>query len=82
VLLSADGKPIARRGAVTDQPVNAAKLPKHVPQAFLAVEDRRFYMHLGIDPWGILRAAFRNTLAGGVREGGSTITQQLAKLSF
>jgi penicillin-binding protein 1A len=82
VLLSADGKPIARRGAVTDQPVKVAELPRHVPQAFLAIEDRRFYMHLGIDPWGILRAAVHNTLAGGVREGGSTITQQLAKLSF
>jgi penicillin-binding protein 1A len=82
VLLSADGKPIARRGAVTDQPVKMRELPEHVPQAFLAVEDRRFFMHLGIDPWGIMRAAVRNTLAGGVREGGSTITQQLAKLSF
>ncbi len=82
VLLSADGRPIARRGAVTDQPVTVGELPDHVPQAFLAVEDRRFYVHLGIDPWGILRAAVRNTLAGGVREGGSTITQQLAKLSF
>ena len=82
VLLSADGKPIARRGAVTDQPVKVAELPRHVPQAFLAIEDRRFYMHLGIDPWGILRAAVHNTVAGGVREGGSTITQQLAKLSF
>jgi len=82
VFMSADGKPIARRGAVTDQPVKVRELPDHVPQAFLAVEDRRFYMHLGIDPYGIMRAAVRNTLAGGVREGGSTITQQLAKLSF
>ena len=82
VLVSADGKPIARRGAVTDQPVAVEELPEHVPAAFLAIEDRRFYMHLGVDPWGILRAAVRNTAAGGVREGGSTVTQQLAKLSF
>jgi penicillin-binding protein 1A len=82
ILVSADGIPIARRGAITDQPVDVAELPDHVPQAFLAIEDRRFYRHLGVDPWGILRAAVRNTLAGGVREGGSTITQQLAKLSF
>ena len=82
VLVSADGKPIARHGAVTEQPVRIRDLPDHVPAAFIAIEDRRFYMHLGVDPWGILRAAIRNTLAGGVREGGSTITQQLAKLSF
>src|SRR4029450_12290237 len=44
--------------------------------------DRRFYTHIGVDPWGIARAAIRNTLSGGVRQGGSTITQQLAKLSF
>jgi len=81
-LLSAEGAPIARSGAISDQPVDVTKLPDHVWQAFLAVEDRRFYMHLGIDPWGILRAAVRNTMAGRVREGGSTITQQLAKLSF
>jgi penicillin-binding protein 1A len=82
VLLSADGKPIARRGAISDQPVDITELPAHVPEAFLAIEDRRFYTHIGVDPWGILRAAIRNMMAGGVRQGGSTITQQLAKLSF
>ncbi len=82
VLVSADGKPIARRGAITEQPVAVKELPSHVPAAFIAIEDRRFYRHVGIDPWGILRAAIRNTAAGGVRQGGSTITQQLAKLSF
>ncbi|PWG01611.1 transglycosylase domain-containing protein [Sphingosinicella humi] len=81
-LLSADGTPIARRGAITDDPVSVADLPAHVPNAFLAIEDRRFHNHSGIDPWGILRAAARNALAGGVVEGGSTITQQLAKLAF
>lgn len=81
-LVSANGKPIARSGAVTDRPVDVTKLPDHVGQAFLAIEDRRFYNHAGIDPWGIGRAAFRNLTAGGVREGGSTITQQLAKLAF
>jgi penicillin-binding protein 1A len=82
VLLSVDGKPIARRGAISDQPVDVTELPDHVPEAFLAIEDRRFYTHIGVDPWGILRAAVRNLTAGGVRQGGSTITQQLAKLSF
>jgi penicillin-binding protein 1A len=81
-LLSAEGKPIARRGAITDDPVDVAGLPAHVPNAFLAIEDRRFYNHMGVDPWGIGRAAVKNLLAGSVREGGSTITQQLAKLAF
>lgn len=81
-LLSAEGKPIARRGSVTDLPVVASALPRHVPGAFLAIEDRRFYQHLGLDPWGLLRAAGRNLRAGGVVEGGSTISQQLAKLAF
>jgi penicillin-binding protein 1A len=81
-LLSADGQPIARRGAVIAEPVAVAELPEHVWQPFLAIEDRRFYNHLGIDPQGIARAMLRNVGAGGVREGGSTITQQLAKISF
>lgn len=81
-LLSAEGKPIARRGAVTGEPVDVAELPDHVPAAFLAIEDRRFYDHTGVDPWGIMRAAAVNLKEGGVVEGGSTITQQLAKLAF
>ena len=81
-LLSAEGKPIARKGSVTDLPVNVRSLPPHVPQAFLAIEDRRFYEHLGVDPWGIARAGGRNLVSGGVVEGGSTISQQLAKLAF
>lgn len=81
-LLSAEGQPIARRGANIGAPVDVTELPDHVGRAFVAIEDRRFYMHIGVDPWGIARAALRNTLSGGVRQGGSTITQQLAKLSF
>jgi penicillin-binding protein 1A len=81
-LLSVQGNAIARRGAVIDRPVDVAKLPAHVPEAFLAIEDRRFYSHWGIDPRGIARAAWHNLRAGGVREGGSTITQQLAKVAF
>lgn len=81
-LLSADGVPIARRGSVTAQPVSVEALPDHVSQAFLAIEDRRFYNHMGVDPWGIMRAMVKNVSAGGVVEGGSTISQQLAKLSF
>lgn len=81
-LLSAEGKPIARRGAIIGKPVDVRRLPDHVPQAFLAIEDRRFYSHWGLDPKGIARAMVRNVSAGGMREGGSTITQQLAKNAF
>ena len=81
-LTDKDGQPIARRGAIIGAPVDAATLPKHVTQAFVAIEDRRFYSHWGIDPRGIARAAWHNLGAGGVREGGSTITQQLAKNAF
>jgi penicillin-binding protein 1A len=81
-LLASDGTPIAKRGAIVGKPVDASKLPKHVTGAFIAVEDRRFYSHWGVDPWGMGRALFRNIGAGGVREGASTITQQLAKNAF
>lgn len=81
-LTAEDGTPIARRGAIIGAPVDAAKLPAHVREAFLAIEDRRFYSHWGIDPRGIARAAWHNLGSGGVREGGSTITQQLAKNAF
>ena len=75
-LLASDGTPIARNGAVVDEPVDIDTLPPHVVEAFLAIEDRRFYSHWGIDPRGIARAAFTGT------GGGSTITQQLAKFTF
>jgi penicillin-binding protein 1A len=81
-LVADDGTPIARKGAMVAQPVKLSELPKHVPQAFIAIEDRRYYGHWGVDPIGIARAAWHNLLAGGVREGGSTITQQLAKGVF
>ena len=82
LLLSEEGQPIARRGAVKEAPVEVAKLQPLTPAAFVAIEDRRFYSHWGIDPRGIARAMVANMRAGGVREGGSTITQQLAKTSF
>ncbi len=82
VLLDATGHPIARRGDYKEAPVTIAELPKYVPAAIIAIEDRRFYSHWGIDPQGIARALFRNAAAGGVSQGGSTLTQQLAKTSF
>jgi penicillin-binding protein 1A len=81
-LVSEDGQIIARKGAIIDKPVAIADLPKQVPDAFIAIEDRRFYSHWGIDPRGIARALWRNMWAGGTKEGGSTITQQLAKGVF
>ena len=81
-LMSAGGHLIARRGAIIDKPVAIADLPKHVPQAFMAIEDRRFYGHWGIDPRGIARAAWHNMWSDGSSQGGSTITQQLAKGVF
>ena len=81
-LLASNGTPIARRGATIGKPVDAATLPDHVTGAFLAIEDRRFRSHWGVDPLGITRAMFHNVAAGGLREGGSTITQQLAKNAF
>ena len=82
LLLSQEGRPIARRGAVKDEPVEVAKLAPLTPAAFIAIEDRRFRSHWGIDPRAIGRAMVANVRAGGVRQGGSTLTQQLAKTSF
>ena len=75
-LLASDGTPIARNGANVAEPVAVADLPEHVIQPFLAIEDRRFYNHWGVDPRGIARAAWTG------HGGGSTITQQLAKFTF
>ena len=82
LLLSSDGHAIARRGAVKEAPVDVTKLDPLTPAAFVAIEDRRFYHHWGIDPRGIARATVADLRGGGVREGGSTITQQLAKTNF
>lgn len=81
-LLSAEGTPIARTGAEIGKPVDATKLPPHVVDAFIAVEDRRFRSHWGIDPRGILRAFVNNVFTSRSSQGGSTITQQLAKNAF
>ncbi len=80
-LLAADGQEIAQNGAIIEAPVQVAKLPPHVKQAFMAIEDRRFETHWGVDPRGLARA-FWNNLTGGPVQGGSTITQQLAKITF
>ena len=78
----AQGDVFATRGVFKGDKLTAADLPPHLAQAIVAIEDRRFYQHNGVDPWGILRAGWRNSQAGTTREGGSTITQQLARLMF
>src|SRR5438105_6702497 len=82
LMLSDDGHPIAERGAIKEAPVDVARLNPLTPAAFVAIEDRRFYHHWGIDPRGIGRALLADLRGGGVRQGGSTITQQLAKTNF
>src|SRR6476646_9036972 len=82
LLESADGRPIALRGAIKEAPVDVTKLNPQTPAAFVAIEDRRFYRHWGIDPRGMARAFVADLRGGGVRQGGSTITQQLAKTNF
>ncbi len=75
-------KPVATRGDQGGGTLTLKELPPHLPKAFIAIEDRRFYGHYGIDPFGIARAATANVLRRGVSQGGSTITQQLAKNLF
>ncbi|WP_261616285.1 transglycosylase domain-containing protein [Microbaculum marinisediminis] len=82
VLLAADGKPFAEFGPHRQPPVTRDDLPDHFIDALLSIEDRRYYQHFGIDPFGMLRAGLRNARAGQIVEGGSTITQQLAKIDF
>ncbi|PKU23395.1 carboxypeptidase [Telmatospirillum siberiense] len=81
-LLSADGETIAAYGDVYGEPVNLQDLPASLPQAVMATEDRHFYSHFGLDLIGLARAMVVNLRAGHVVQGGSTITQQLAKNLF
>ena len=82
LILGDNGATLATRGDMGGAAVPLAELPDYVPNAFIAIEDRRFYSHYGVDPWGILRAGVADVLHRGVSEGGSTITQQLAKNLF
>jgi len=76
------GAVLGVRGGRYGPPVDIAKLPAHVPAAFVSIEDRRFYDHNGIDPLGIARAIVANTEQGRAVQGASTITQQLARNLF
>jgi penicillin-binding protein 1A len=77
-----DGHVLATRGDMGGAVLSLKELPAYLPKAFIAIEDRRFYHHYGVDPYGIARALIANVLHRGVSQGGSTITQQLAKNLF
>lgn len=81
-IVGLDGSILAQRGEMAGANVALKDLPPYLPKAFIAIEDRRFYSHFGIDPVGILRALVTNVLHRGVSQGGSTLTQQLAKNLF
>ena len=80
--LDRNGALIATRGTQMAPPADLDALPDYVPAAFIAIEDRRFYHHPGFDPIGMMRAMATNVRAGRVVQGGSTLTQQLAKNLF
>ena len=81
-ILGVDGTVLADRGDTGGAAVRLGDLPPYLPKAFIAIEDRRFYYHFGVDPLGIFRAVIRNASGGGAVQGGSTLTQQLAKNLF
>lgn len=76
------GNTIGHRGIIHEDSVPIDELPDHLIKAVLATEDRRFFDHFGIDFFGLARAMNENAKAGGVVQGGSTLTQQLAKNLF
>ena len=78
----ADGGAILQSGPATRDKLPLKQIPRQVVNAFIAAEDRRFYQHSGVDYWGLLRAVGRNVMSGEMVEGGSTLTQQLARMVF
>src|SRR5437879_2900173 len=81
-IVGIDGSLLASRGEMAGTNVALKDLPPYLPKAFIAIEDRRFYSHYGVDPVGIARAAVTNLLHRGVSQGGSTLTQQVARNLF
>ena len=81
-VLAADGSEVATAGEMWGELVPVQEMAPVLPQAVLAIEDRRFYEHGGIDAFGVIRAAWQNAVEGRVVAGGSTISQQVAKLVF
>ncbi|WP_410492173.1 transglycosylase domain-containing protein [Bosea sp. 685] len=81
-ILAADGTLLANRGETGGRTITIGEVPPYLPKAFVAIEDRRFYEHFGIDPVGLARAMVNNLRRRGGVQGGSTLTQQLAKNLF
>lgn len=81
-IVSADDRLIANRGMSGGEAVGLHEMSPYIPEAVVAIEDRRFYSHFGIDPIGLARAVVTNVLGGHFSQGGSTLTQQLAKNLF
>lgn len=81
-IIARDGSPIANRGTTGGEALSLEQMSPYIPQAVIAIEDRRFYSHFGIDPLGLARAMVTNLTTGRMVQGGSTLTQQLAKNLF
>ncbi|MCO6184763.1 transglycosylase domain-containing protein [Rhizobium sp. L1K21] len=81
-ILAVDGSTIANRGATGGEAVTLDNMSPYIPEAVISIEDRRFYYHFGFDPIGFARAMVTNILSGHMVQGGSTLTQQLAKNLF
>lgn len=79
---AADGTILQQQGEATREQLKLEQIPDNLKKAFIASEDRRFKQHNGVDPQGIIRASLNNLRSQGVVEGGSTITQQLARILF
>jgi penicillin-binding protein 1A len=81
-IVSVDGDLVANRGMTGGESVGLHEMSPYIPQAVIAIEDRRFYSHFGVDPLGLSRAVVQNLVRGHFSQGGSTLTQQLAKNLF
>ncbi|MFM2281069.1 MAG: hypothetical protein RLZZ444_3300 [Pseudomonadota bacterium] len=81
-IVDVNGELLANRGSTGGEALSLDSMSPYIPQAVMAIEDRRFYSHFGVDPIGLARAMARNVMAGRMVQGGSTLTQQLAKNMF
>ncbi|TCL71940.1 transglycosylase domain-containing protein [Rhizobium sp. BK251] len=81
-IAAVDGTVIANRGTTGGEALSLENMSSYIPEAVIAIEDRRFYSHFGIDPLGLARALVTNVVSGRTVQGGSTLTQQLAKNLF
>nr|WP_245292802.1 transglycosylase domain-containing protein [Pararhizobium arenae] len=81
-IIANDGTVLANRGMTGGEALSLEEMSPYIPQAVVAIEDRRFYSHFGVDPLGLARAMVTNLTTGRMVQGGSTLTQQLAKNMF